>query len=100
MKNMIGGEIRQLSMAEYLALFDESVHGAIKARFEMSGVHGSICCENLQMDSSAFGAKTAMIYGPGCTFNSLRHAAINVRLGTVPSVFQYPVAYYTKEDAS
>lgn len=89
----VSGEVRQLPEEEFLALFDTSVHEAIKANAAKEGVEAVICFENLDMWSSQFGLRTAMIVGPSCTYQ-LATLGPDFRLGDVPSRFQYPTAYW------
>lgn len=96
MKHKIAGDIAELSEWEFFKLFDESVHGAIRDSLKRyPTAQGLICFENLQMDSSQFGSRTACVFGPNNTFNdsNLEEA----RLGSTPSVFQYPRYMWRKQ---
>lgn len=102
-KHPVSGTLKELNEVEFLALFDPEVHETIRERANREGVEAVVCMEVLQMDSSCFGMRSALIVGPGCT---LQLAEIethpNFRLGDVPSRFQYPTAYWLvapKEEA-
>jgi len=93
MKNPVSGEIKELSQSDFLALFDPSVQPRIVKNSMTPGVEAVVCLENLQMDSSHCGDRTALIVGPGCTFQ-LKHLEEQFRLGSSPSTFQYPVSIW------
>jgi hypothetical protein len=94
-KHKVSGEVRELTGPEFLALFDTEVHEAIRRNAAKPGVEAVVCMENLDMCSSQFGARTAMIVGPGCTYQLSQIETLpNFRLGDVPSRFQYPTAYW------
>jgi len=95
MKHSVSGEVRELNEAEFLALFDESVRADIRRKGTGDGVEAVVCFENLDMWSSNLGHRTAMIVGPGCTYQLAQIETLpNFRLGDVPSRFQYPVAFW------
>ena len=50
-------------------------------------------CECLQMDSSQFGKRSALCLGPHCTYG-VGEIERGMRLGDVPSRFQYPTALW------
>lgn len=89
-------ELKKTTFEEVLKMFDPKVHDALKANYEKKGTQGIVVFENLQMDSSNFGQRTALIYGPGCSYPTL-DALREGRLGDVPSRFQYPTFYAEKE---
>lgn len=93
MRNPVSGEIKELPQKEFLELFDPTVHSKIVANSCKPGVEAVVCLENLQMDSSNFGKRTALIVGPGCTYQ-LKHLEGEFRLGELPSTFQYPVSVW------
>jgi len=64
-------KIKKLSWAEFIAQFDESVQDTLSTRRKKEGVDGMVMLVNHVMDSSRLGDRTAMIYGPSCTFKSL-----------------------------
>jgi hypothetical protein len=92
--NPISGTLRELSRAEFLALFDSTVHEAIRAATELPGTDALVCMEVLQMDSSQCGHRTALAVGPGRTFKVSDLSTAGFRLGDVPSRFAYPVAIW------
>lgn len=82
-----------MKLEEFLALFDESVHtNILEAMKHYPDAQGLICFENLQLDSSQAGDRTAVVFGPSNTFNESNLA--DARLGSVPSNFQYPRYMY------
>ena len=56
---------------EFLAEFDECIHHILVQQRQKPGVTGIACLVCHVMDSSKLGRKTAVIYGPGCTFQTL-----------------------------
>lgn len=76
------------TLEEFLALFDESVHGQIREALELPGTDGVACMTVLDMSSSSLGMRTALVFGPerSCKTEELP----NRHLGDVPSRFQYP----------
>ena len=64
-------EPKKLSWPEFIAQFDESVQNAIENTRKKEGVEGMVMLVNHVLDSYRLGDKTAMIYGPACTFKSL-----------------------------
>jgi hypothetical protein len=64
-------EPKKLSWPEFIAQFDESVQNAIENTRKKEGVEGMVMLVNHVMDSSRLGDRTAMIYGPACTYKSL-----------------------------
>ena len=96
LKNEISGTVQQVSLKDFLAEFDESVHSVIEERLARPGVAGVMQYVVLDMSSSQLGKSTAMIFGPGCTYKTAAEAAAG-HLGDVPSRFQYPQIYYLKE---
>lgn len=88
--------LKQLSWEELLALFDESVHESIVKILDKDGVIGAVVFENLMLDSSQLGARTLVVYGPGCTYATVVDFKQNVPLGDLPSTFQYPQSYFEK----
>jgi hypothetical protein len=96
LKHNISGTIAQLDEAAFFELFDSSVHGAMRESLKRyPTAEGLVCFENLQMDSSQLGRRTAAVFGPDNTFKqSNLHEA---RLGDVPSRFQYPRYIWHKQ---
>lgn len=101
MKNIIGGEVKPMSKAEFYALFAPETQDELERKWVGdTGLTGFVCYENLQMDSSQFGTRTALAFGAGFSApNPERAVEMYPRLGDVPSRFQYPVAYCSKFDA-
>ena len=94
-RNPISGKLTEKSLGDFLALYDPEVHAAIIERLNRRDVSGVVSYENLDLCSSQCGHRTALIYGPGCTYKTLDEAAAG-RLGDVPSRFEYPREYYAK----
>ena len=94
MNHPVSGEVKELSKAQFLELFDPSVRGAIERNAAKPGVDAVVCFEVLQMDSSKFGHRQALIVGPGCTYKVSDIEGAGFRLGDVPSRFAYPVALW------
>ena len=82
---------KKITKGELLDLFDRSVRVDLEQAFRHEGTTHVVVFENLQMDSSAFGERTAVRVGPGCSY-SLQEALDN-HLYDLPSQRQYPVAY-------
>lgn len=84
--------IKLITMDELLKKFDPGTRPAIQflAKKKPTATHIALF-ENLQMDSSACGACTAVLVGPDNTFRTLEE--IDGRhLGDLPSQRQYAVA--------
>lgn len=94
-RNSIGGEVKLIPLDELLAKFDKAYHRPIRDLLDQEHVQGIVVFENLQMDSSQFGNRGAVIYGTTCTYKTVEECAAG-RLGDVPSRFAYPVAYVAK----
>jgi len=87
--------VKQKTFKELLTDFDPSVHGLLEDKMVGSHVEGMIVFENIQMDSSAFGDRSAVIYGPSCTLKS--PADVDGKwLGDLPSQRKYPVYFVPK----
>jgi hypothetical protein len=100
-KHPVSGEVRELTEAEFLALFNPETHEAIREGARKDGVEAVVCMENLQMDSSAFGQRSALIVGPSCTYQLSQIETLpNFRLGGVPSRFQYPTACWLVKEVA
>ena len=84
--------LKEITVEELLKLFDPSVHDSIRRIAAKPGVTDLVVFENLQMDSSRFGDRSAVIVGPGCTYKSLEEIA-GLHLGDLPSQRKYPVAF-------
>lgn len=100
LQNPVSGKLKKLTLEEFLALFDPEVHDGIRAAIaRYPDCEGIVCMENLQMDSSQFGARSALVMGPSNSWPLVKVKEAGFRLGDVPSRFQYPTAYvdYRKE---
>lgn len=92
--------VRHVSFEDFLKLFDEEVHGKIRASALQPGITHVVCFENLDMWSSNHGHRSSLVVGvkpagaeiPSWTLERVLSTP-HFRLGDVPSRFQYPVAY-------
>jgi len=94
MKHPVSGEIRELSKAEFLALFSPAVHHAIESAAKLPGTEVVVCFECLQLDSSHVGERVATVMGPGRTRPTPALEQAGTKLGDLPSNFKYPVALW------
>jgi hypothetical protein len=85
----------EISRAEFIGLFDHSAHGQLAALLDRPGVLGIVCFENLQLDASHAGDRTAVVYGPGCTYKTLEDV-LGGHLGDVPNQIKYPTQHHEK----
>jgi hypothetical protein len=93
--NSIHGEVKELNWTDFVAKFEPEVHGKLSNARQTQGTDALVLFENLDMCSSHLGERTALRVGPGCSL-SLEQAA-EQHLGSVPSIFQYPIAF-TKDN--
>ncbi len=95
----VSGPVQVVDLDGLLACMDADLDtdlgDRIKQMLERPDVTGMCIYEVLQMDSSAFGCRSAMIFGPGCTSPDAEHATQN-HLGSVPSRFAYPKYIHLK----
>ena len=62
---------KKLSWKEFIEQFDTDVRASIVSNRKKEGVDGVAMLVCHVLDSSRIGQRTAMIYGPSCTFKSL-----------------------------
>jgi len=84
--------MKEVTFEEFLKMFDERVHGAIRRAIDIHDAEGFIVFENQAMDSSHLGERTAVVFGPTCTYKSPEEAE-GRWLNDLPSQRQYPVAW-------
>ena len=84
--------MKRLPLTDLLAMFDASVHSAIRQAAARCHASHLVAFENLMMDSSALGQRTVLCVGPGCTYESPEECEGH-HLNDLPSQRQYPVAY-------
>jgi hypothetical protein len=84
--------LKKWSLDGLLAQFDASVHDQLRRLATMPGTTHIVVFENIQMDSSECGAKSALGIGPMRTTKTLEEAAAG-HLGDLPSQRKYPCAY-------
>ncbi len=89
---MVVTKLEKAPLEELLERFEPEVRPVIRERMVTLEASHIVCFENLQMDSSAFGARTAVMVGPTCTYKSVDELREG-HLGQVPSMFQYPTCY-------
>ena len=93
-------EIRKLSWSEFIAQFDESIRDTLVTCRKKEGVDGMVMLVNHVMDSSRFGDRTAMIYGPSCTYKSLEMITEQkggVYITGLPSSASFAESYTTED---
>lgn len=90
-------ELKQTPATDLLAMFDPKVHGAIIDRAKKPGTEAIVVFENLQMDSSRLGMRTAVPIGEPWTWKKLSDV-VGRWLYDLPSQRQYPVAYAKADD--
>lgn len=91
--------IEDVDRETFFAMFDPDTHAQLEEMLGRDSATGIVAFENLQMDSSSFGARSAVIVGPTCTFTSIE-ACSTIWLKDLPSERQYPVAAYRKPNAA
>lgn len=84
--------MKQQTAAEFLALFDPSVHAAIIKKAAMPSVEAVVCFECVDFCSSNFGRRTAVIVGEPYTFKSVAFCE-GKWLNDLPSQRQYPQSW-------
>ncbi len=95
MKNAIGGDIVKVGYYELLRLASPEIEHLIMAGCTRKGADGYAVFRVEQMDSSAYGKISFMLFGPGCTYKTIDEVA-GRHLGQTPSQFAYPFAYWSK----
>lgn len=85
--------MKQLTKDELLALFDAEVHDALEAQMLKPGVEALVVFENVMMDSSSFGERTAVIVGEPFTFKSVAFCE-GKWLKDLPSQRQHATAFF------
>jgi hypothetical protein len=87
----------EMTKNEFLELFEPEVHDDLIAALERyPDAEGLVCFENLQMDSSSCGERTAVVVGPSNTF-TLEKARTG-HLNDLPSQRQYPRSFWRGAD--
>lgn len=88
-------DVKKVSWSEFLKEFDPSIHGAIVNARKRPNVTGIACIVCEVLDSSRLGMKTALIYGPGCTYKTLQDMDIPSGIYTtgLPSSAAFPSVY-------
>lgn len=86
--------LTKLDRRALMELADPEIHGALTSILQREDVDGVVVFRNQQMDSSAFGHVTFMIYGPHCTYSAPPEP--NTFVNDLPSQREYAVAYFPK----
>jgi hypothetical protein len=92
----VTGKLKELTMAQFLAEFNPDIHEAIGKVMAKLNTKGMVLFENMQMDSSRFAEKSALMVGGESLPDWEAVTAPGCRLGDVPSRFKYPVAFWRK----
>ena len=87
--------MKEMTKEELFALFDQSVHGLLKAALKRPDTEGLLVFENQQMDSSSFGRRSAVRFGPNCTYINPSSAEGKWLYG-LPSQRQYLIGFHRK----
>lgn len=88
-------KMEQVEKEDFIALFPDDMHAALRVALTPEHISGATCYTNLQMDSSHYGERTAMVFGPTCTYKDPVSMAEG-HLGDLPSQCKYPTHYYKK----
>lgn len=86
--------LTKLDRRALMELADPEIRPALTRMLQREDVDGIVVFRNQQMDSSAFGHATFMIYGPHCTYNAPPEP--NTFINDLPSQREYAVAYFPK----
>lgn len=89
--------MNRIGFDELLGKFDSDIHERLRTLINQEGVAALVVFENHQMDSSSFGARSAIAVGPGCSHHSVSSVK-KLWLNDLPSQRQYPVAYAVRPD--
>jgi hypothetical protein len=90
--------MKKVAMSAQLEGYGGKPLEQINALLDRDDVDGLISFENQQMDSSSFGVRTQVAYGPGCTYKKPEDVE-GKWLNDLPSQRQYPVSYAEKEQS-
>lgn len=86
--------MKKITEAELLEMFDPEVHDRLRASLDKHD--GLVVFENQAFDSSQFGARSALPYGPEASNKRLEDLE-GKWLNDLPSQRQYAVAYCTRK---
>ena len=84
----------RIDKEQLLELFDETTHDRLLTALQRGEVHGFIVYQNDNFSSRSFGARSAVMFGPGCTFKSVSQSAR--WLNDLPSQRQQRKCYFIK----
>jgi hypothetical protein len=84
--------MKELTFPDFLKL--ESIHERIRSAALHCNATHVVCFENQQLDSFACGARTSVMVGPTCTYQSVEQCE-GKWLHDLPSQRQYPVSFAT-----
>ncbi len=89
--------MNKITLTQLLEMFDPEFHDRIRANYEKPGVSALVVYENQDFCSSQFGARSALIVGPTCTYTTVEEAG-KARMHTeLASTQQIAVAYCEKD---
>jgi hypothetical protein len=91
-------KLEELDLASFLAKFDDSVREALLIKLQNDGVDALVGFENVNLSSSALGARTALTVGPGCTYKSVAEVE-GQHLNDLPSQRMY-AQYFVRRPKS
>jgi hypothetical protein len=93
LQHPITGPLRELSREDFLELFSPGIRPEILRKAAQSGVEIVVAFELLAEDPTMPKQRTAVNFGPDCSYQVDRIAK-GCRLGTDLASIKYPVAFY------
>ena len=84
--------LKYVTIEEILRLFDPVVYPKIREAVKRNGATHIVVAENLMMDSSSFGKRSALCIGPNCTYKTPADCD-GKWLNDLPSQRQYFLSY-------
>lgn len=84
--------MKQIALTQLEEMFDPRIRPQIRSFWGRPGTTGIAVFENQQLDSRHCGKRTAVCFGPGCTYKTAQDID-GSHLYDLPSQRQYPVAY-------
>jgi len=92
-RHPISGDLVELSREEFLALFSRPLHKEILRKAARPGVEIVVCFEPFDEDPSITKIRSAVNFGPGCTYG-VEELAKGCRLGETVDDIRYPVYFW------
>lgn len=90
--------MKEITQDELFKAIVPEAHGALSALLKRDDVEGAVLCESVQADSPIFGARCAVVFGPGCRTLKRLEDSTSFWLGDHPLMRQYPTAYFRKRE--